>query len=236
VHRVSRSATWIRVAIAAIVVLVVIAIVASIVGGDDDGSESTTTTGSTSTSTSTISPDDDFLVVWPYEGAGLVRDPVEVTRTFATAYLHVTNPVVGAFQTGASSDTGTVELRSTSRGPATSVQLRQRTDGAWFVTGSATDDIDLDSHEVGATVASPVEVRGQALAFEGTVVVEVRQDGSDEPIGKGVVTGGGDVKRPFDGSIDFDEPAKSTGALVLYTESAEDGSVSSAVVVAVRFS
>jgi hypothetical protein len=181
-------------------------------------------------------PDDDFLAVWPYDGAAPVRDPVEATRTFATAYLHFTNPMVGAFQPGASSDSGTVELRATSRGPATSVQLRQRADGDWFVIGSTTDDIDLDSPEAGATVTSPVEVRGQALAFEGTVVVEVRQDGSDEPIGQGVVTGGGDVKRPFNGSITFDEPTKPSGALVLYTESAEDGSVSRAVVAAVRFS
>jgi hypothetical protein len=234
----SRSATWIRIAIAVIVVIVVGAIVASIVGNDDDDDPgATTTTASTSTSTSTTVPDeDDFLAVWPYEGAALLRDPVEVSRTFATEYLHFTNPVVGTFQPGPSSDAGTVELRSTSRGPATSVQLRQRAGGAWFVTGSTTDDIDLDSPEAGATVTSPVAVRGQALAFEGTVVVQVRQDGSDEAIGEGVVTGGGDVKRPFDGSVDFDEPTKPTGALVLYTESAEDGSVSRAVVVAVRFS
>jgi hypothetical protein len=229
----SRSASWVRIAVAAIVVILVGAIVASIVGSDDDDDGSGATT---STSTSMTVPDDDLLAVWPFEGSAPVRDPVEVTRTFATAYLHLMNPVVGAFQPGASSGSGTVELRATSRGPATSVQLRQRADGDWFVIGSTTDDIDLDSPEGGATVTSPVEVRGQALAFEGTVLVEVRQDGSDEPIGEGIVTGGGDVKRPFDGSVRFDEPTKSSGALVLYTQSAEDGSVSQAVVVAVRFS
>ena len=79
-------------------------------------------------------------------------------------------------------------------------------------------------------------MRGRALAFEGTVSVEVRQDGDRRPIGTGFVAGGGDVARPLDGEIDFEAPTAAMGAIVLFTESAEDGRRWQAVAVRVGFS
>ena len=60
-------------------------------------------------------------------------------------------------------------------------------------------------------------------------------DGVREPLGTGVVTGGGDVPRPFTGQITFSPPAADHGALVLLTHSAEDGRVRQAAVLRLRF-
>jgi spore germination protein GerM len=73
------------------------------------------------------------------------------------------------------------------------------------------------------------------VAFEGHVDVEVREDGAAGAIGKGFVTGGGDVMRPFEGSISFETPSAPYGALVFFTTSAEDGRVWEAAAFRVRF-
>jgi hypothetical protein len=70
-----------------------------------------------------------------------------------------------------------------------------------------------------------VRLTGQARAFEGTVNVQVREDGmlAGQSLGKGFVTGGGDIKRPYSGDIAFRSSTKQGGA-ILYTElSAADG-------------
>jgi hypothetical protein len=87
-------------------------------------------------------------------------------------------------------------------------------------------------------IASPVRLTGQALAFEGTVNVQVREDGmlAGQALGRGVVTGGGDAKRPYSGDITFRAPGKPAGAIVLTELSAADGQgILRATVVKVRF-
>jgi hypothetical protein len=87
-------------------------------------------------------------------------------------------------------------------------------------------------------VGSPVRVAGQALAFEGTVNVQVREDGmlAGQSLGRGVVTGGGDVLRPFGGDVTFRSPAKPAGAIVFTQISPADGQgILTAAVVRVRF-
>jgi hypothetical protein len=78
-------------------------------------------------------------------------------------------------------------------------------------------------------------VSGSALAFEGTVDVEIRQDGACQPIGTDVVAGGGDIIRPFSGDIEFSIPTEPYGAVVFLTRSEQDGRVWEAGVVRVSF-
>lgn len=173
--------------------------------------------------------------VWPWESSDLrFQDPVEAARSFATDYVGFTDPVVGAFAQG-DSRSGEVEVRPRANGPVTTVLVRQGGDDSWWVIGSATEGITLDEPEVLDEIRSPVRVRGSALVFEGTVLVHVREDGRREPIGTGVVTGGGGKAEPFEGSIEFSRPRASTGAIVLLTESADDGQPWQATVVSVRF-
>ncbi len=110
--------------------------------------------------------------------------------------------------------------------------------GPWTVTGATSTNIVVTTPAVGATVRSPVRLTGQAHAFEGTVNVEVREDGmlAGQSLGKGFVTGGGDMLRPFTGDVTFRSPSKPAGAIVFTEISQADGqSILRAAVVKVRF-
>jgi len=234
----------------AVAVAVIAALIAVIVWPDDESDDVTTepttteapattaTTAAPSTTAAppTVAPVDTSTAVFPY-GTDDVRytDPVEVARAFAEDLVGFTDPLVGDFMQG-DSRSGEVEVRPMADGPVTSVFVRQiGTDGSWWVLGSATGDITTDAPGPGDAITSPVTVSGSALAFEGAVVVEVRQDGAREPLGTGYVTGGGDEMRPFSGPVSFSPPSADYGAMVFLTHSAEDGRVWNAAVYRVRF-
>jgi hypothetical protein len=68
------------------------------------------------------------------------------------------------------------------------------------------------------------------------VNTEVRSDDSTQPIGTGIVMGGANGELgPFDDTLAFTRPATASGALMLLTRSAADGSASQATVVRVTF-
>jgi hypothetical protein len=194
------------------------------------------TTTPTPTSTPAPAPGDTATAVFPDPSTSLrFDDPVAAAGAFAVDFVGFTDPVVGEFAQG-DSRSGEVEVRPKAEGPATTVFVRQLgSDDSWWVLGSATSDITLDTPATGDTITSPVALTGTALAFEGHVTVEVRQDGAREPIGTGIVTGGGDMVRPFSGEVEFTAQTTERGALILLTDSAEDGRVWQAVVIRVAF-
>lgn len=188
--------------------------------------------GGTAPPATSVAPE---TAVWPWETASTrFDDPVDAARSFATDFLGFTAPVMGPFAQG-DSRSGEVEVRPVSNGPVSTVFVRQGSDDSWWVIGAATEHITLAEPDVLDEIRSPVRLRGTALAFEGTVRVHIREDGRREPIGVGFVTGGGQEPSPFEETIDFATPTASAGAIVLFTESAEDGRVWQAGVVRVRF-
>jgi hypothetical protein len=101
----------------------------------------------------------------------------------------------------------------------------QGASGPWTVTEVVAFNITVTSPAPLSRITSPVRLTGQAHAFEGNVNVQIREDGmlAGQSLGKGFVTGGGDMKRPYSGDIAFRAPTKPGGA-ILYTElSAADG-------------
>lgn len=181
-------------------------------------------------------PDAPETAVWPWEASSTrFAEPVEAARSFATEFLGFTAPVVGPFAQG-DSRSGEVEVRPRHDGPVSTVFVRQGGDDSWWIIGAANEHITLDEPDVMDEIRSPVQLRGTALAFEGTVQVHIREDGRREPIGMGFVTGGGQEPGPFEGTIHFSTPRAPAGAIVLFTESADDGQVWQAAVVRVRFS
>lgn len=93
--------------------------------------------------------------------------PVAAARAFAVDFVGFVDPVVERFvATGA--QTGTVEVRATETGTATTVALRRIT-GAWWVLGSSTPNIRLDTPVALAAIASPVRLQGMSTAFEAQV-------------------------------------------------------------------
>ncbi|HEX6567585.1 MAG TPA: Gmad2 immunoglobulin-like domain-containing protein [Acidimicrobiales bacterium] len=235
--------------VALVVALAVIAALVAVLVWPDDEDEAvteppTTTTEVTASTTTTEgttttvapAPVDTSTAVFP-DGAGTTRydDPVEAARGFAVDFVGFTDPVVGEFMQG-DARSGEVEVRPLADGPVTTVFVRQLgPDDTWWVLGSATADIAVDAPATGDAITSPVTVTGSALAFEGQVNVDVRQDGTRSPLGTGFVTGGGDVMRPFTGQIEFSAPTAERGALVFMTNSAENGQVWSAAVLRVAF-
>ena len=186
------------------------------------------------TTTTTTPPLDRTTVVWPFAGGATYDDPVGLTRAFATTYLRFEAPIVGTFQQG-DTRSGEVDVRPIGNGPVTTVLVRQvGADDSWYVIGAATSTIEVTTPETGALVRSPLRITGRAVAFEGNVRVEVRQDGEVGALGSGFVTGGGDVMRPFSGTIPFDEPTARYGTVVLYTQSAENGQVWAAAALRIR--
>jgi hypothetical protein len=195
----------------------------------------TSSTAASSTTTTAPSTEQPETAVWPFaSGEQRFDDPVAAATSFAKDYLGMPAPVAGEFQQG-DTRSGEVQIRPKAQGPVTTVLVRQVTsDDSWWVIGAATDSIRLDSPEALATITSPVSLSGQSTAFEATVNVEVRQDGSTTPIGKGIVMGGSNGEMgPFTGSIDFADHTADRGAIVLLTYSAEDGSVQEAGVLRV---
>jgi hypothetical protein len=163
--------------------------------------------------------------IWPWvDTPTRFDDPVAAATSFAVDYLGFTDPRVGDFQAG-DSRSGEVPVRAGAVGPTTVVLVRQLTeDDTWWVLGAAAENITIESPDQGATVSSPLTVAGTALAFEGTVDVELRADDHGEPIATDFVTGsGGPEPGPFEDEIEFTSPGAIGGALVLISRSSEDG-------------
>ncbi|MEU0510474.1 MULTISPECIES: Gmad2 immunoglobulin-like domain-containing protein [unclassified Amycolatopsis] len=175
----------------------------------------------------------------PTDDSGQDAAVTEAARAFLTDVAGMNRPVPGPVtRTGS----GTAEATFYSRTPdgqpnkalATIVSLR-RGGGGWSVTGTRTANILVDQPRAGQAITSPVTVTGRAVAFEGTVTVRVLADGKGE-IGRGFVTGGGDVIRPFSGPVTFTPPAAAgSGWLVFFEESAANGEVINATSVRVSF-
>lgn len=118
--------------------------------------------------------------------------------------------------------------------PSTTVLVRQLDDGTWWVLGSVTENIRLDSPGAGDRIGSPARLLGAANAYEGHVDVLIRRDGSREPIGKHYVTGCQGSMCPFDSEIAF-TPADTSGAVALVTTGGDDNRVWEIAVIRVSF-
>ena len=236
----ARRALLLLTALLAVALVVTVLVVTD----DDDsattGPTTTTVTSAPSTSTSsttstTLVPPAEETAVWPQVGGRGATDAVAAARSFATDYLGFRDPIVGPLQAG-DTRSGEIQVRPAAQGPVTTVLVRRLSgDDTWSVLGAATADIEITSPGLLDPIGSPVTVQGAGRAFEGNILVEVRDDDATTALGSGFVTGGGDIVRPFEGRIDFRAPSTPRGALVLYTTSAEDGRVWEAAVLRVSF-
>lgn len=181
-------------------------------------------------------PVDASTAVWPSESGPVYTSPVAAARGFAVGFVGFRQPVVGSFRQG-DARSGEIDVRATADGFATTVLVCQLGGGGrWFVLGSITDNIQPSEPVPRTRVSSPLQVRGRSTAFEGDLSVEVRQDGKDTPIGTGIVTGGANGEmNPFDGTVTFERPTATAGAVLFLTHSADDGRVMEASTVRVNF-
>lgn len=216
---------------------------------------STTTTASTATMAPATPAADVTSAIWPFTtqeqldayeanpGAGMFFDAEATALEFARTYLGMPDPVRDpADRTDvAAKDRTTIVVRPKPASRITTaiaVQLFDGPDGPWSVIGASTDDIVVDQPGANVTIQSPVHVAGRSIAFEAVVRVEVREDGQvfGQSLGASTVMGGGTEMAPFAGDIDFAPLAARRGAVVFFTDSAEDGSIVQATVVRVSLS
>ncbi len=188
----------------------------------------TTVAPTTEVTTTEVTPpaDDVSTAIWPWVETDLrYVDPVEAAIGFAADYLGFVEPIASDFVAG-DNRSGEVEIRTFESGPPTVVFVRQLTaDDSWWILGAASGNITIDEPAALAEVTSPLTVSGTALAFEGTVDVQLRADGNGEPIFEGFVTGsGGPDPGPYSDTFEFTSPGQTSGALVMLSLSSEDGS------------
>ena len=156
------------------------------------------------------------------------RDPVQTARAFAVRYLGFTTPALAdsGFQAG-EPGAGEVPIgvrRGTEFVLATTVVVRQLAEqgrsGPWTVVAAASPRIEVNSPGPLQRITSPVIVSGRAGAFEGTVNIEVREDGmlAGQSLGSGFVTATGQPG-PFQGEIAFRSPSETGGAVLFQDRS-----------------
>jgi hypothetical protein len=244
----------------ALPILAAVAAVAAVVLGvvlltsDDDQDVNivpadTTTTAEPATTTTVAEPVDEIgQGVWPFTTGteadsntdDTYLDPVETARAFLETYVGMTEFELGEFAQG-DSRSGEVVATTQPTGDETVVLLRQiGTSDAWTVIGAATDDIRIEVPDVLDEITSPLRIEGESCcAFEGNVVVQVRQDGQEGPdsfLGQEPVIGGSmEEFGPFEADIAFDTPTEPGGAIVAFTTSARDGSIERVAVIRIFF-
>ena len=110
---------------------------------------------------------------------------------------------------------------------------RVRLEGREYASADTEDALPailVESPAPGATVASPLTIRGTANTFEATFEVELRP-ALGKPLYKDFVTAtsGNGTRGTFEQTLDFTVDRERPGTLVVYENSAEDGSVMSEV-------
>lgn len=206
--------------------------------------EPTTTTTTEVVTTTTIATLN-YVGIYPFSNSVQAdaasdawEDPVYTARRFLVDYVGFTRLIMGKFNPG---DNRSGEVTATTRenGFVTTVFVRKIGLGNnWTVIGASTDNIKLTKPATLQTISSPLHIQGQSIAFEGTVLFEVRQDGQykeDGRLGFAPITGHGTEMGPISGDINFSEPNVASGAVIAYTDSAEDGHIQEVTAVKVRF-
>ncbi len=208
----------------------------------------------------TATPANLFDGIWPFSSQAEVdaylasgdtayADPVATATAFAERYVGIAKPVTfgPATESGLLREVkvgfGTMEGGGAVPDPQPTMSVflgdvDGGDDGPWTVVRSDAYDIVVDRPAAEDPISSPAQLLGVALAFEGTVNVEVREDGmvAGQSLGEGFVTGGGGPAAPFSGTIAFTAPTKPGGAVVFFERSSADGQgVLRATVVRVAF-
>jgi len=100
------------------------------------------------------------------------------------------------------------------------------------------DEIKVFDIEPGSTLTSPIEIKGEGVAFESTLIVELRNSNHEALVQEIANIKSPDVGMPgsFKITINFSFQNTKEGFLAVYEESAKDGSEQHLVEIPVKFS
>ncbi|MBA2607857.1 MAG: hypothetical protein H0U92_02860 [Actinobacteria bacterium] len=212
----------------------------------------TSTTSSTSTTSTTAASVNSirgpsYIYPWiPGPDKTRFDTPTALAEGFGRDFLGMTNPTVGAYRSG-DAHSGEIDIRSTPRGVATTLLVREDANG-WNALAASSPNLVLDRPTTYDEIRSPATLRGKSVAFEGTVHVTLLTWGTSmrcvpatdtcgsEPrvLANYIFTGHGSELTPFETTLRFAPNITKTAVLVLWTDSAEDGSLFEATVRLVR--
>jgi hypothetical protein len=193
----------------------------------------------------TVAPEDIDAdrVLWPDPAGELTTDPLDAVRGFLGEQLDIADPPLSPFR---ETEPGVGEVDVHARGEAgqtldrvASTVTVRRLDGVhWFVTATASADLEIDTPEPLATVSSPVTVSGRARGFEGTVNARVldRFDGGGVESDSAVGTGGSGSLEPFSAEVSFVASGTERGVLYAQTDSGGSSGIASFTAFPVRLS
>lgn len=156
--------------------------------------------------------------------AGLTSDIPPRTKivsleiSYGKAFVELSNPLDGL---------GTLQVVQT----LTQLEnvARVRLEGDEYVSADTEEVLPailVESPAPGATVASPLTIRGSANTFEATFMVELRPQ-QGEPLSQDFVTAtsGNGTRGTFEKTLGYTADREQPGTLVVYERSAEDNSV-----------
>jgi len=200
--------------------------------GDDNGggSASAPTAPAPTASTTTAAPATVFdNALWPDPAVATAQaDPVEVARSFVEDFLGMTKPAFGAFLQG-DSRSGEVQVHPRGEDGAVlkaralaTIALRQLDGSRWFVIAAHSDQVEISqpraaANEVMPTISSPVQIAGEAVGFEGTVIARVHEAFERKPLAEDHTIAGAMEREPFSIELEFERPRGATGAIVAHT-------------------
>lgn len=206
--------------------------------------ETTTTVADTTTTEppppTEPTPQEAELIVWPFLESDLRYDePAAAALGLAADLVGMFEPRVGEVMMG-DARSAEVEVFSGTFAIPTIVSVRQLADDHWWVLGSASPNLLLDSPAAGDTVSSPIGLSGTSTASEATVLVDVVAVGAspaDDRLHEGFFSGGGAMgdMAPFEALVELapeavpDQPTPIV--LMLSTASQRDGGRSEATTV-----
>lgn len=230
-------------------IALVVAVVATTSRPDDSNplvtEPGTSTTSTTSTTAVAMAP----AFIWPFDDGATYDTPESLADGFARDFLGMPHPRISTYRAG-DNNSGEIDVHPNPRGTIGSMLLVRRTLTGWKLLSAMSQNLQLDTPAALDEIASPVTLKGRSIAFEGTVRVSVLRYGttmrcayptdscgSDHGVlANTFFTGNGTEPGPFQTTVRFNPSSTPTGLVVLWTDSAEDGTLAEATVRLVRFS
>jgi len=122
--------------------------------------------------------------VWPSPCDSRFDDPVAAAGSFATEFVGFVEPVLSQFRSTGEHQ-GEVEIRPVDGGPATTATVWESGTGGWCVVGASAASLEVSVPQSGSA-GSPTRVSARTTLTV-PIRAEIRADGADEPIGRGVL-------------------------------------------------
>jgi hypothetical protein len=238
-HRSRRPFAYVAAAAAAAVLVAAAAVVLQ----DRDDAKPVLTNPGTSTAVPETTTTTAVVVaaapkyIWPIDPAANYRTPAAMAGAYVHEFLGVGDATVGAYRAG-DTTSGEIDVK-TSFGQVMSTLLAvQESDGSWHAFEATNPNLVIDTPVKGETITSPQTITGKSVAFEGTVHVTLYGYDGDNPqhplLATKTYTGHGTELSPYTTSIDWPPTNDQWGLLMLWTDSARDGSLAEATVRLVR--